>query len=186
MSPMVRQLLGMTWIAVASGCFADQNAADLPLLIGGLTKADNAIHAAELEARIWDRWLEGPTETASAALATARARMSAGELSAAGIALDALVDSHPDFAEAWNQRAIWHFFRGEYRASLADIERTLDLEPRHFGALAGRGQCLLAMSDARGALSAFEDALAVNPWLSDVERQAESLRVMLASPPAGI
>ena len=69
----------------------------------------------------------------------------------------------PDFAEGWNKRATVHYMMGNYEASLADIDRTLELEPHHFGALAGLGLVNIELERDEAALDAFERVLKVTP-----------------------
>ena len=63
--------------------------------------------------------------------------MQAGDYRLALAAFDDLVERNPGFAEAWNKRATLHYLMGNDEASVADIVETLELEPRHFGALSG-------------------------------------------------
>ena len=58
---------------------------------------------------------------------------------------------------------------------LADINRVLDLEPRHFGALSGLGMIKRQQGDLKAALAAFRDALAVNPQLEGAKQAVEEL-----------
>jgi Flp pilus assembly protein TadD len=57
----------------------------------------------------------------------------------------------------------------KYDDALSDIAKVLDLEPRHFGALAGKGMILERQKNFSAAREAYEDALAVNPTLEDVK-----------------
>ncbi len=69
-----------------------------------------------------------------------------------------------------------HFLLGNYADSVADVDVTLDLEPRHFGALSGLGQIELQQGDPEAALSAFEAALQVHPHLPGTRELIRQLR----------
>lgn len=81
--------------------------------------------------------------------------------------LDQLVLDYPDYAEGWNQRATMHFMRGDYEASIADCARVLELEPRHFGALAGRAVIYLQQGKRSLALRDMKAALSLHPFLNE-------------------
>lgn len=97
------------------------------------------------------------------------------ELAQAIALFDAAVALAPDFAEAWNKRATAHYLQGEYPAAIHDIEQTLRLEPRHFGALSGLGMIMVELGEVEKALRAFRLALEINPHLSDI---AEEVRLL--------
>ena len=89
--------------------------------------------------------------------------------------LDDLVRLDPDFAEGWNRRATVHFMLDEYGKAVADIERTLMLEPRHFGALGGLAMILERLGDKEGAYQAYTRALEIHPHLPGAEKAVERL-----------
>jgi tetratricopeptide (TPR) repeat protein len=123
---------------------------------------------------LWQMWFRGGTDDQNARLEEAAADPDAAR---ARTALDALIGEAPEFAEAHNQRAIWFFKRGDFAHAVADCETVLRLNPHHFGAAAGMGQCLLKLGRPRAALRAFRQALDINPDLDlhDVVRELEAL-----------
>ena len=79
-----------------------------------------------------------------------------------------LIRQAPLLAEAWNQRAIAHYGLARYRDSIADCRRVLELNPFHFGAAGGMGQCQVQLGDMRSALESFRTALRLNPNLEGI------------------
>ncbi len=156
--------------------FADQNASELAPLFETLQNAQAPVAAYAAEQAIWELWMRGPNDEASNRLRLAQTAVQTGNFAHAQELFDALVADFPGFAEAWNQRAILRFILGELRGSLADIDRALELEPRHFGALSGRGECYLRLEDLPQALRAYEAAVAIHPFLDDVQAKIKALR----------
>jgi tetratricopeptide (TPR) repeat protein len=87
----------------------------------------------------------------------------------------ALIDEAPAFAEAWNQRAIAWYGLGNYAQSISDCNQALELNPYHFGAASGIGQCYLQAGRPRLALENFRRALALNPNLEGVRANVANL-----------
>ena len=127
-----------------------------------------SVDSQSIEKNIWDLWARNPSPTAEVLLAQGTAAMNANELDAAEQTLIQLVESYPDFAEGWNRRATLYFMEKRYDASLVDIEHVLALEPRHFGALAGKGMILRLQGKTIEALKVLHEALQMNPHMDSV------------------
>ena len=91
--------------------------------------------------------------------------MNSGKLDAALALFDELVGLKPNFAEGWNKRAMVFYLMTSYGASMRDIARSLELEPRHFGALSGLGLINQAIGRPEVAIMAFEKASENYPHL---------------------
>jgi tetratricopeptide (TPR) repeat protein len=94
---------------------------------------------------------------------------------AAKLATD-LLRANPRFAEAWCQRGIAHYHLGQYDAAIRDCHEALELNPYHFTAAAGMGQCYLLQDNPVAALEAFRRALRLNPSLEEVRTQVVRLQ----------
>ena len=121
-----------------------------------------------LEQKIWSLWNANDSTTAEVLLAQAARAMNDGAPAEALKILDRVIGANPDYAEAWNKRATLYYMMKRDEASLKDIDKVLDLEPRHFGALAGKGMVLQRQKKYGPALDAFKQALAINPGLESV------------------
>jgi len=93
-----------------------------------------------------------------------------------------LIEEVPWFAEGWNQRAIAYFQACDFRNSANDCQQTLELNPYHFGAAVGMGQCYLELNDGWAALECFRRALRLNPALEAVRVQVDHLHRALEEP----
>lgn len=86
-----------------------------------------------------------------------------------------LIDLAPQCSEAWNQRAIAYYNLSRFTESVNDCHQTLELNPYHFDAATGMGQCYLQLNDCIAALECFRRALRLNPGLEGVRAGAEYL-----------
>ena len=86
-----------------------------------------------------------------------------GDLLTATSILNDLVDTLPDFAEAWNRRAVLHFVSRNYYEAIADCEMAIELNPVHFGAFHGLGLSHAALGNYSAAIRAFKLALDIQP-----------------------
>lgn len=91
----------------------------------------------------------------------------------------ALLRKAPRFAEVYNQRGILQFRCGCYPRAVADCERALRLNPYHFGAASGLGQCFMKQKKLRAALRSFRRALRINPNLDGVRQSVASIERLL-------
>jgi tetratricopeptide (TPR) repeat protein len=142
--------------------------ARLDLLFDQLAEAEEGPHE-RIEREIRRILSSSGSDTMDLLLMRARDAMEEEELVRAIHHLSAAVQHDPDFAEAWNMRATAFYLRGDLGQALADIERVLALEPRHFGALSGLGVILEQLGREHDALQAYREAARINPNFAQVE-----------------
>lgn len=179
----LRRCLLALWLLTAGAAWAAQDDPRLPDLLDRLAAADDLAAARQLEGEIWELWTATDDATAAALMAEGQRQLAARAWPSALQSFERLVALKPDFAEAWNKRATVYYLMGDYRASVLDIQRTLALEPRHFGALSGLGLIYMAMDQPAAALRAFEAALAIHPYLPGGRIHVEALRQQLEGEP---
>lgn len=165
---LARLLIAMCLLLPLPALAGDaEDKAALDALFIRLSRAPDSATAQKLDRQIWSIWISpSDPDLAARMLDVFEARDMRGPVKAIEL-LDALVMDYPNYAEGWNQRATLHFVTGNYAASLADCERVLALEPRHFGALSGQAIMHLQMGRRDLALKAMSAALAVHPFLNE-------------------
>jgi len=177
------RLIGVLSLVIglsATPGIADQTSPQLDELFTRLQLDSDDQQLRFIEAAIWEQWMQHENNDVQRLLILGTRRMNEGQFPAAMLVFNELVESYPDFAEPWNKRATLHYLLGDFEASLADIEQTLALEPRHFGALSGAGLIHLQREDLGLARAAFESLLEVHPnsasALANLELVLERLR----------
>lgn len=175
----IRLTLVLMALLVSPGTPADQADQRLGPLFEELRAADEAEQARFVEQLIWRIWLESGQPEVNALMAQGMAAMARRQMDAARAVFDQVVILAPEYAEGWNKRATVYYLADDLAASMRDIERTLALEPRHFGALSGMGLIFAEIEDVEGALRAFEAALEIHPMSPTAQASAEELREKL-------
>src|SRR5919204_1773642 len=130
-----------------------------------LAKSEEPREAIKTEEKIWSVWMDHPHRGAAHALDLATRDIAARRYDIAETRLTSLLRNAPDFAEAWHKRAALYYLLGRDEECLHDIRRTLELEPRHFGAMLHFAEILLGDGASAEARYAFFAALSVHPHL---------------------
>ncbi|NWH09078.1 MAG: tetratricopeptide repeat protein [Alphaproteobacteria bacterium] len=167
-------------VGPAAHAAGDTTKAELDGLFQLLAKAGDATQAEAAEAQIWEHWLHSGSPSADLLLMRGIEALARGEYATSEQLLSTVIALSPDFAEAWNKRATLYYLQGKYDLSLLDIEHTLALEPRHFGALMGLGRILEEYRQPEKALDAFERAKAIHPFLGEVDAEITRLKNALS------
>lgn len=162
-----------------SSADASQGDPRLADLFKELKEAQNLMDARFYEDAIWRVWLQTGDEELDRLMEEGIVAMGGGRPKVALARYDEVIRRAPEYAEAWNKRATLHFLLHDFEASIADIDRTLALEPRHFGALAGLAQIRDAMEQPDEAIEAYERALGVHPHLIGARERIQQLRESL-------
>ena len=154
---------------------ADQSDERLEELFDRLRATADPLEAQIIEVQIWRIWTDSGRDDINTLVEEGSRFMAQGLLKEAIAIFDRVVTNLPEFAEGWNKRATAHYLNGDYTASMIDIERTLALEPRHFGAISGMGLIFMARGDEANALRAFEEVLKVHPHARGAKARVEEL-----------
>jgi Flp pilus assembly protein TadD len=173
----LKWLITVLWLTAAPST-ADQNNPALVALFERLATADED-EGRDLTRKIWAVWHESDDPVVSEMLVNGVALMQAGLLSYALEVFDELVEHAPSFAEGWNKRATVLYLLDRNDEAAADIGRTLELEPRHFGALSGLGLIRTESGDYAGALETFLKAREINPHLPGIEENIDRTRSLI-------
>lgn len=149
----------------------------LDRLFSQLAQSKTPEDAKVIEELIWDIWNRSGSISVDLLMDRALEAMAAGDYDSSLTFLDQIVDLAPGYSEGWNKRATVHYLRDDYASALGDLEATLALEPRHFGAIAGLALVLEDLGDKEGALDAYRRVLAVYPYLQGAGEAESRLTV---------
>lgn len=148
---------------------------DLDTLFKQLAEAKSDAQRKRLATTIQVRWSRSESPTIDLLMLRARAAM---QNKAPGLALDlldAVVRYKPDFIAGWNRRAAANFLAGDLGKALVDVERTLALEPRHWGALAGLAAIQQAVGRETEAIATYRKILDIYPGMEQAAKGIERL-----------
>ena len=147
----------------------------LDKLFAELKRERNERAAERIAGRIWTEWFKSGSATIDLMMQWAQTAADKKDFDVALDFLDQVVTLSPNFPEGWNRRATVHFMMNNYAKSMADIDRTLQLEPRHFGALSGLAQILKNTGRKELALDAYLRVLEIYPMMRSAQTEVATL-----------
>jgi tetratricopeptide (TPR) repeat protein len=154
--------------------------ARLDQLFSDLKRERNEKAAERIAGNIWNEWSQSGSASIDLMMQWSQKAVEGQKFDVALDFLDQVVTLQPTYAEGWNRRATVHFMMKNYGKSMSDIDHTLQLEPRHFGALSGLAQIMALTGHKQSALEAWQKVLAIYPMMRNAQDQVGTISEELA------
>jgi tetratricopeptide (TPR) repeat protein len=156
---------------------ANERDAQLDKLFNELKR--NTSSSSSIVQKIWTLWSTHPTDEKLTSILDEGSRLVQDQKLAKAIEIftDA-IKIDPSWAEAWNKRATVYYMIGEFQKSQDDIDKVLELEKRHFGALAGQGLVNIQLKNYEKAILSYKKAQEIYPSMQSPKimiKQIENL-----------
>jgi tetratricopeptide (TPR) repeat protein len=151
----------------------------LPKLVKHLQDADPVVHEMT-EHAMWSIWFRlGNSPDANHQLARGAQALERKDYEHALKHFNRALEIDPNFAEAYNQRALASYLLERYDESIEDCRRTVERMPIHFGALAGMGHCYAHLGKLREAIDSYRKALEIHPHMECLREAIPELEARL-------
>ena len=159
---------------------ADQNDPRLNNLFKKLNKTENQQEISDIIKDIWDIWYEVDDPKVIEYFEKGIQAMRIRNYPLAVRFFNNLIEEDPNFAEAWNKRATVYFMMGDFDKSMQDIIKTLELEPRHFGALDGMGLIFIHQGQYQQAIDVYDKMLEIFPFSLKTMQKRENIKSFIS------
>lgn len=168
-------LSALIFLCSSSALFASDNNANSTQisdekheLFEQLRTATSETEARYAEDAIWKFWFNrSPTKQVRSSLDASLKRREAYDFEAAEQHLNDVITNAPNYSEGYNQRSFIRFLRENYSQAKQDALKALELEPDHFGALAGLFHILSKQNQMDAAIDALQRAVVLHPWIKE-------------------
>jgi len=151
----------------------------LDTLFEDLKITEDKAEIKKIITKIWEIWTACGQPEIDELMDKGAWAMANGNVNVAINIYSNVIQKRPDFAEGWNKRATAFYNAGDFEASINDIEQTLKLEKRHFGALSGLASIYKAMGDMQGTLKTLEALLDIYPFYPKLWERVSDLHNLL-------
>jgi len=145
-------------------------------------KFKNATLSYEIEQKIWELWSTHPSDkNLTTMLAEGSNLVNKQKFDQAIVVFSKVIDLDPKWAEAWNKRATVLYMVGEFQKSQDDIDKVLELEERHFGALAGQGLVNIQLENYEKAIMSYKKAQQIYPKMKSPKIMIKQIEELIRS-----
>ena len=159
---------------------ASDQVIQLNKLFNQLKQSKNKLVAQEVEQKIWKVWSTHPkNKKLTLMLAEGSKLVNDRQFKKAIHIFSKVIDLDPNWAEAWNKRATVMYMIGEFKKSQQDINKVLELENRHFGALAGQGLVNIELKNYEKAIKSYENAQKIYPLMKSPGIMINQIEVLI-------
>ena len=173
-------ILSLSFLFVSNVVIADQNDPRLNNLFKKLNETENQDEIRNLISDIWNIWYEVDDPKVIEYFEKGIQAMNLRNYPLAIRFFNNLIEEDPNFAEGWNKRATVHFMLGNFDESMNDIIKTLELEPRHFGALDGMGLIFIHQGQFQEAIEVYDKMLEIFPFSTKTMDKKERIQSFIS------
>ena len=166
-------------IITINSTMADERKNQLNKLFNDLKIGNNDL-SFNIEQKIWNIWSTHPTnQKLTKMLAKGSDLVNNKKFEDAIEIFSQVIKLDPSWAEAWNKRATALYLIGEFQKSQNDINKVLDLEKRHFGALSGQGLVNIELKNYEKAILSYQKAKEIYPTMKSPEIMIKQLKILI-------
>ena len=166
-------------IITINSTMADERKNQLNKLFNDLKIGNNDL-SFNIEQKIWNIWSTHPTnQKLTKMLAKGSDLVNNKKFEDAIEIFSQVIKLDPSWAEAWNKRATPLYLIGEFQKSQNDINKVLELEKRHFGALAGQGLVNIELKNYEKAILSYQKAKEIYPTMKSPEIMIKHLKILI-------
>ena len=167
------------FVLCSTNVVANETGIKLNKLFNDLLISNNKT-SSEIEQKIWKLWSTHPKDKElTLMLAKGSDAFNNNQFIEAIDIFTNVINLDPNWAEAWNKRATVLYMIGEYQKSQNDINKVLELENRHFGALAGQGLVNIKLKNYEKAIKSYEKALKIYPSMQSPEIMIKQIEALI-------
>jgi len=161
-----------------------ENGAELDKLFKELKKSKVLSTSQDIEKKIWKIWEIHPSNDRKGFRLTelldqGSFLINRGELNKAYQIFTQIIAADPNWSEAWNKRALSLYLMGRYQSSLDDINITLTLESRHFGALSGQALNYIELKQYDKAIESYKAAQKIYPVIDSAKKMIPQIQELI-------
>ena len=143
-------------------------------------KKNNPSLSSSVAQQIWMLWSTHPSDQKLTSILDEGSRLIQDQqLNRAIDVFTEAIELDPTWAEAWNKRATVFYMVGEFQKSQNDIDKVLELEERHFGALAGQGMVNIQLKNYDKAKRSYQKAQEIYPAMKSSKVMIEQIEELI-------
>lgn len=144
-------------------------------LASGLRRAPDARAARPYVRELERRRAQSGSDTVDLLMDQALRATRSGAPGRALDLLDAALRIRPAFSEGYVRRALVRFQTSDSSGAIEDLSAAIEADPDNWSAFEGVAAVFVALGDDEAAAVAYDQALAINPWLPDAREARDKL-----------
>jgi predicted TPR repeat methyltransferase len=144
-------------------------------LFADLAKAESPLDAHPIEAKLAALFKVSGSPSVDLLMSRAAAALQAADHDTAGKLIESVTKVAPHYAEGWRQRGLMQAAAGDDSGAMISLQKAVELNPRHFAAMAELAGMMEEYGDKAGALKLYRRVLALDPQMEGAARHEKAL-----------